>query len=64
MDIVTLETASVCVDRGMKARNVKTGARDGILERSVNRDANVTQNTATGVEQKTGSVSVTLSGLV
>lgn len=64
MDIVTLEMASVCVVQGMKARNVKTSARDGTLVKGVGRDVSVTQKTATLVGQRTGSVSATPSGLV
>lgn len=64
MGTVTLETASVCVDRGMKARSVKTSARDGPLVKSVARDVSVTRSTATPVGERTGSVSVTPRGLV
>lgn len=64
MGTVTQETASVCVVRGMKARSVKTSAGDGPLVKSVARDVNVTQSTATPVGERTGSVSVTPRGMV
>lgn len=64
MDTATPKTANVCVVLVMKARTVKTSARDGTLVRSVDRDASVTLNTVMLVGQRTGSVSVIPIGMV